>query len=169
MASLLWFDGRWLYRTTTVQTIDGTMRPLFSGLFLTSTIAMITSPAFAADGKDVLGVWKVATGSALVEIKDCGDGTPCGTLVHINAPDAATVLDDKNPDPTLAKKPLLGSRMLWGFEAKKSKWSGGRIYDAESGKDYKSKIQLQDDGTLDVKGCVGPFCQSQTWTRSELP
>lgn len=133
-------------------------------LFLTSTIFLAASPAFAADGKDVFGIWKVQSGTALVEIKDCGDGTPCGNLISIDAPNPEAVLDDKNPDPELAKKPLLGSRMLWGFEEKKTKWSGGRIYDAESGKDYKSKIQLQEDGTLEVKGCVGPFCQSQVWT-----
>ena len=138
-------------------------------LALTSAILMIASPAFAADGKDVFGVWKVQSGTALVEIKDCGDGSPCGNLIAIDAPNPEAVLDDKNPDPELAKKPLLGSRMLWGFEAKKSKWSGGRIYDAESGKDYKSKIQLQEDGTLEVKGCVGPFCQSQTWTKATAP
>lgn len=133
-------------------------------LILSSAIFMIASPAVAADGKDVFGTWLVGSGSAHVEIVDCGDGTPCGSLVHINAPDAATLLDDQNPDAELAQKPLIGSRMLWGFEPKKNKWSGGRIYDAENGKDYKSKIQLQDDGTLEVKGCVGPFCQSQTWT-----
>lgn len=138
-------------------------------LALTAAISMIASPALATDGKDVFGIWKVQSGSALVEIKDCGDGTPCGNLVFIDAPDPASVLDDKNPDAELAKKPLLGSRMLWGFEAKKSKWSGGRIYDAESGKDYKSKIKLQDDGTLEIKGCVGPFCQSQIWTRAKRP
>lgn len=138
-------------------------------LLLTSAILMIASPAFAADGKNVFGIWKVASGSALVEVKDCGDGTPCGNLVHISSADGATALDDMNPDPELAKKPLLGSRMLWGFKAKKNKWSGGRIYDAESGKDYKSKIELQDDGTLEIKGCIGPFCQSQTWTKAEQP
>ncbi len=137
--------------------------------FLTSAVLMIAAPALAAeqDGKDVFGTWATESGSAHIEISDCGDGTPCGSLVHINAPDAATLLDDMNPDPELAKKPLLGSRMLWGFKAKKSKWSGGRIYDAESGKDYKSKIQLQDDGTLEVKGCIGPFCQSQMWTKAD--
>ena len=138
-------------------------------LALTSAIFMIASPAFAADGKDVFGVWKVQSGTALVEITDCGYGSPCGNLIAIDAPNPEAVLDDKNPDPELVKKPLLGSRMLWGFEAKKSKWSGGRIYDAESGKDYKSKIQLQEDGTLEVKGCVGPFCQSQTWTKATAP
>lgn len=137
-------------------------------LCFASAIFMMASPALAAEGKDVFGTWRVETGSALVKIQDCGDGTPCGKLVYINAPNEAEILDDNNPDPELALKPLLGSRMLWGFEAKKNKWSGGRIYDAESGKDYKSKIKLQDDRTLEVKGCVGPFCQSQTWTKAAI-
>lgn len=139
---------------------------------LAAAAVMLGAPAFADeahhDGKDVYGTWKVESGSALVKIEDCGDGTPCGTLVFIDAPNAATILDDKNPDTALATKPLLGSRMLWGFEAKKSKWSGGRIYDAESGKDYTSKIQLKDDGTLEVKGCIGPFCQKQIWSPAKM-
>jgi len=143
-------------------------------LFLTAAMMLIAAPAFAdhgndhdhhdVDGKNVYGTWLVNGGAAHVKIIDCGDGTPCGTISHLTRPGAEGALDDNNPDPELAKKPLLGSRMLWGFEAKKSKWSGGRIYDAQSGKDYKSKMQLQDDGTLEIKGCIGPFCQSQTWT-----
>lgn len=141
-------------------------------LILTSAIALIASPAFAGDdhehgvdGKNVYGTWVVASGNAHVEITDCGDGTPCGTLAHLVDPSSAGALDDNNPDAELAKKPLVGSRMLWDFDEKKSKWSGGKIYDAQSGKTYKSKMQLQDDGTLEIKGCIGPFCQSQTWTR----
>jgi len=143
-------------------------------LFLASAMVLIAAPAFAdhsgqdhdhdVDGKNVYGTWLVASGNAHVEIADCGDGTPCGKLSHLTNPDSVGALDDNNPDAELAKKPLLGSRMLWGFEAKKSKWSGGRIYDAESGKDYKSKMQLQEDGTLEIKGCIGPFCQTQVWT-----
>jgi len=136
-------------------------------ILILAALTLLSSPAFAADGKDVYGTWQVQSGSALVDIKDCGDGTPCGFLSSINSDTPETVLDDKNPDPELAKKPLLGSRMLWGFKEKSDKWSGGRIYDAESGKDYKSKIEVQEDGTLKVKGCVGPFCQSQVWTRVE--
>jgi len=131
---------------------------------LTGLIALLASPAFAADGKDVFGIWQVESGTAQVEIKDCGDGTPCGSLIHINAPDPMAVLDDQNPDPELATKPLIGAPMLWGFKAKKDKWSGGRIYDAESGKNYKSKLERQEDGTLKVKGCVGPICKGQIWT-----
>jgi len=131
---------------------------------LSSTILMIAAPAFAADSKDVYGTWVVGSGNAHVKIVDCGDGTPCGTISNLTSEGSEGALDDKNPDPELAKLPLIGSRMLWGFEEKKSKWSGGRIYDAESGKDYKSKMKRLDDGTLEIKGCIGLFCQSQIWT-----
>jgi len=138
-------------------------------LVLASAAILIASPAFAgeASGKDVFGVWQVQSGNAHVEIKDCSDSTPCGSIVHINAPNPMSILDDANPEPEMAKKPLIGAPMLWGFKEKKSKWSGGRIYDAESGKSYKSKLERQEDGTLKVKGCVGPICQSQIWTRVE--
>ncbi len=145
---------------------------------LSAAMVLAAAPAFAGDnhehetevdGKNVYGTWMVGSGSAHVKIVDCGDGTPCGTISHLTEPGAEGALDTLNPDPELAKLPLIGSRMLWGFEAKKSKWSKGRIYDAESGKDYKSKMQLQEDGTLEIKGCIGPFCQSQTWTAVITP
>ena len=133
-------------------------------ILLTTALLTLTSPALAADGKAVYGTWLTESGSAHVDIADCGDGTPCGTVTHLTNPDSAGKLDTNNPDPELAKKTIVGSRMLWGFKAKSDKWSSGRIYDAESGKDYKSKIKLLDDGTLEVKGCVSIACKTQIWT-----
>ena len=133
-------------------------------ILLTTALLILAAPAFAEDGKAVYGTWLTASGSAHIEIADCGDGTPCGTVIHLTNPESAGALDTNNPDPELANKPIIGSQMLWGFKAKDDKWSKGRIYDAESGKDYKSKIKLLDDGTLEVKGCVSIVCQSQIWT-----
>jgi uncharacterized protein (DUF2147 family) len=135
-----------------------------TALFSTSAFASEATP----DPKDVFGLWTVKGGTALIQITDCGDGTPCGKLVHVVAPDAGALLDNQNPDPELAKKPLLGSKMLWGFEEKSDKWSSGKIYDAESGKSYKSKLERQADGSLEVKGCIGPICQGQIWTEVKL-
>lgn len=137
-------------------------------IFALAATTLLSTPAFAEDGKDVFGLWQVGSGSAVVKIADCGDGTPCGTLYSINTENPEAALDSNNPDPDLATKPLLGSRMLWGFEEKSKRWSSGKIYDAESGKSYKSKIKKLEDGTLEVKGCVGPFCQSQIWTAVEI-
>lgn len=131
-----------------------------------SLLVFVPLQAHAAS-LNVDGIWAVESGNGKVEIKDCGDGTPCGTLVWIDMTKGDSVLDIKNADPELRDRPLIGSPVLWGFKPKGESWKSGQIYDAEGGKTYKSKMKLQKDGTLKVKGCVGPFCQSQIWTRDE--
>jgi uncharacterized protein (DUF2147 family) len=45
-------------------------------------------------------------------------------------------------------------------------WSGGQILDPETGKSYRLKIQLRDNGqTMQVRGYVGPFYREQLWRR----
>lgn len=124
--------------------------------------------ANAAQALDISGTWAVEAGNAIVEITDCGNATPCGQIAWLEASDDAPLTDTQNPDPNLRDRPLIGSPLLWGYKAKDKKWKSGKIYDAESGKTYKSKLELLEDGTLKVKGCVGPICQSQVWTRTTL-
>ena len=40
----------------------------------------------------------------------------------------------------------------------------GAIYDPKRGKTYRSELKRRDANTLEVKGCIGPFCQTQVWT-----
>jgi len=138
------------------------MRNLFIITFLTSLFAL---PASAAD-LEISGTWFTKGNEAKIGISDCGDGTPCGELVWFKVAEGGITTDALNPDPALRTRSLYGSEVFWGFKKKKNKWNGGRIYDAQSGKTYKSKIELKDDGTLKVKGCVGPICQSQIWVRA---
>lgn len=130
-------------------------------------LSLLVSTSAFADDIDIAGVWYTEDKGAKVKVTDCGDGTPCGNLVWF-LPDGSGVTNDiNNPDQELKNQPLIGSRVFWGFESKKDRWLKGRIYDAGSGKSYKSKLQLADDGTLKVKGCIGPLCQTQIWTRVE--
>ncbi|MCF6220750.1 MAG: DUF2147 domain-containing protein [Robiginitomaculum sp.] len=92
-------------------------------------------------------------------------GTPCGTIVWVDPAQAGSGTDNNNPDPELNGQSIVGSKMIWGFRAKKDKWSSGKIYDARDGKTYKSKLKLTEDGRLEVKGCVGPFCKKLVWSR----
>ena len=69
------------------------------------------------------------------------------------------------PDPALRKRRLLGLPILSGFTADGDMWRG-RIYDPKSGKTYKSQVRRKPDGSLEVKGCVGPFCQTQVWKKA---
>lgn len=129
---------------------------------------LIAGSAAASEPRDVTGVWVVESRSAIVEITECSKETVCGHIVWVSAPVDAQPKDDNNPDPELRDKPLVGSQLLWGFKAKGETWSGGKIYDAESGKTYKSKMKLLENGALEVKGCVGPICQGQIWTPVKL-
>ena len=127
-----------------------------------------TSETSTVSAQNMDGIWLVESGNGKVEIKDCGDGTPCGTLVWINKANGKGDLDINNADAALRQRPLLGSAVFWGFKKKGNGWKSGKIYDAESGKTYKSKIKLNEDGSLLVKGCVGPICKSQIWIRTTL-
>lgn len=129
-------------------------------------LPFLAAPAFASD-IDIIGTWLVEDGSGKVEISDCGDGTPCGALVWTDPAQGDNPIDANNPDPALRDRTLIGTPLFWGFERKKDKWSSGKIYDARSGKTYKSKLKLNEDGTLKVKGCIGPICQGEIWTLAD--
>ena len=67
-------------------------------------------------------------------------------------------------------KPILGLEIIRG--AKKDDtadvWSGGKILDPESGKEYTLKLTPEEGGKkLGVRGSIGPFGRTQTWVRVE--
>lgn len=133
-------------------------------LIALGAISFVSGNAYATP-LDISGVWYTKDNEAKVLVKNCGDGTPCGNLIWFDPELGGEKLDVNNPDPDLQKRPLMGSSVFWGFERSKGKWKSGKIYDAGSGKTYKSKLELKSDGTLKVKGCIGPICQGQTWVR----
>jgi uncharacterized protein (DUF2147 family) len=135
---------------------------LAAGLML-----LAAAPAFAAD--PVEGEWLTQSGSGKVRIGPCA-GRPermCGALSWFRNPADAKAHDEKNPDPALKTRTMLGLRIVWDFQkAAPGRWTGGKIYDPNSGKTYDSRISLNPDGTLKVEGCIAVFCQAQTWRRS---
>lgn len=135
-------------------------------VFALLSYSLFASQAYAGSLDSVSGLWLTEAKTGHVEISDCGDGTPCGTLVWVQTDqDVDIPLDINNKDPELAKRPLIGIKILYGFTSKKSKWKGGKIYNAADGKTYGSSLKEIDANQLQVKGCVGPICQKQIWTR----
>ncbi|MCF6329629.1 MAG: DUF2147 domain-containing protein [Henriciella sp.] len=116
-----------------------------------------------AQGHDVFGTFATVGATSHVTITDCGDGSPCGTVSWI---DPATLKPGQTPESVLTKAgdPVLGLLMLADFDKKKKDWRGGTIYDPEADKTYSSRLKRLDNGTLQVKGCIGPICQTQIWT-----
>jgi uncharacterized protein (DUF2147 family) len=118
----------------------------------------------AAAPPGLAGNWVTQNRSAIVHIGDC-DGTICGRIVRV-LDRAAPPNDVNNPDPARRRRPLVGLAVLSGFTLAGNGAAGGRAYDPETGRSYRSYLGLNGDGTLRVTGCIAFFCRSQTWTRA---
>lgn len=124
---------------------------------------------FAGVGNaDPTGVWLTPAGNSHIEIRPCGEKL-CGKLVWFTEPrnaDGTLKLDEKNKNVALRNRPLLGLQMMSSFiNAGDGKWTKGRIYNPEDGQTYRSKLEVKDQDTLSVSGCVLFFCKDQIWTR----
>lgn len=115
---------------------------------------------------DVAGRWLMPEENSIIEVYDCGDGTPCGRVDWVLDDGENLVTDNHNKDPELQGRPLEGVMIVYGFERAKDGWTGGKIYNPENGKTYGAKMRLEDEGQLLVKGCVGPICRGMTWTEA---
>jgi uncharacterized protein (DUF2147 family) len=133
---------------------------------------ILGSPAaYGAGAGNPNGVWLTQAGDAKVRVSRCGGGL-CGTVVWLRDPiDSATgkpQVDDKNENPSLRRRPIIGLPIYIGMRpAGPNKWTG-RIYNADDGKTYASTVTYQEGDKLDVQGCVGSLCGSETWSRSSL-
>ncbi|MBU3915151.1 DUF2147 domain-containing protein [bacterium] len=130
--------------------------------------ALVSASGVYAVGKDdVLGVWGIPVKDSKtvfkteVEIYNCGEKY-CGKMIKVSNPEA---LDAANKDEALKGRKLLGLEMIWGFEFDDGMWEDGKIYNAENGKTYNSKMSLKSNEVLEVKGCVAFFCQGMDWYR----
>lgn len=139
--------------------------------FLIAILAALlaASPAEALAGDGVGGIWLTQAGDAKVRVSKCGGGI-CGVVVWLREPtDPATgrtQVDDKNPNPSLARRPMIGLPLFSGMPASgPNRWSG-RIYNADDGSSYASNISLSGPDTLKVEGCVGALCGGESWTRA---
>jgi uncharacterized protein (DUF2147 family) len=131
--------------------------------------ALLAAPsARAQDGGEPTGTWLTQAGDARVRVSKCGGGI-CGVVVGLREPiDPATgkpQVDDKNPNPALRKRPMIGLPLFSGMHATgPHKWSG-TIYNADDGSSYASSVTVSGPDRLRVEGCVGALCGGETWTR----
>jgi uncharacterized protein (DUF2147 family) len=143
---------------------------LIAGLFMTSLALLLGSPpARAQAGGEVSGIWLTQAGDAKVRVTKCSGGI-CGVVIWLKTPiDPATgqaQADDKNPNPSLRRRPIIGLPLFSGMRPDgDNKWSG-QIYNADDGNSYVSHISVAGPDSLRVEGCVGMLCGGETWSRS---
>jgi uncharacterized protein (DUF2147 family) len=144
-------------------------RILLTGAFLASaasTLAQAASPT---------GLWqtiddKTGQPKAVVQIVQDSDGTLSGKILEgigsNNDPTRrCTACTDSRKDQLVK-----GMTFINGMKPDGDAWDGGQILDPESGKLYKCKMHLDDNGEkLVVRGYIGVSLlgRSQTWIRQQ--
>ncbi len=132
-------------------------------------IALTWQPA-AADENDIVGTWLTGDGDGWVDIVRSGNGISGLVAGTPNEDPDRSRIDDKNPDPALQERELLGLELFAGFRFDgEDRWIDGKIYDPNSGKTYRCIITVLDANTLKVRGYVGvPLLgRTETWTRQK--
>ena len=142
---------------------------MFSRFTILSVLLVALLGATAAHAQSADGIWLTQAGDARVKIGKCGGGI-CGHIVWLREPhDTATgqpATDSKNPNPALARRPMIGLPLFNGMQPSgPNKWSG-QIYNADDGSTYASSVTVISADSLRVEGCVGALCGGESWTRA---
>jgi uncharacterized protein (DUF2147 family) len=140
------------------------------GLIIAVLTAVLGAVPAKAQSADPSGTWLTQAGDARVRVSRCGGGI-CGVVVWLRDPINPTTgkpqVDDKNPNPALARRPMIGLPLFSGMQPSgPGRWSG-QIYNADDGNSYASNISMPGPDALKVEGCVGAgLCGGENWTRA---
>lgn len=114
----------------------------------------------------ILGVW--LTQDKKNKIKIYKKGTKYyGKVVWIDEPNdeqGKPHTDKENPKANLRSRPIMGMDIISDMIFEDGEWSEGTIYDPNDGKTYTLVLWLE-DGNLKVRGYIGWFFDTRTWTR----
>jgi uncharacterized protein (DUF2147 family) len=139
------------------------------GRFITGSILLGgLSLSFANDMPPIEGIWLSGDGDGWIEITLAGEGLSGVIKGSPNDDDERPDKDEKNPEPALRERPLTGLELFGGFSYEgEGRWTGGTIYDPNSGKTYRCVVTWVDENTLKVRGYIGvPMLgRTETWTR----
>jgi Delta7-sterol 5-desaturase len=139
---------------------------------ITITIILFTV-TFITNAQTVEGKWTTyneETGTALSTIEIVKAG------ISIEGKVTEIFLEPfQGEDPVCTKcsgerkgKKVVNMNFLWGFKKDGSEWSDGKILDPQNGDVYESKLWLEDNNTMKVRGYGGLmnlFYRTQTWKR----
>ena len=131
-------------------------------------LVMSVATAYAEAPPDIGGKWLSGDGDGWIVISMTAEGLSGVVAGSPNPDEDRPDKDEKNPEPALRDRPLMGLELFSGFEYKgKGKWKGGTIYDPNSGNTYQCIITRVDANTLKVRGFIGVSLLGRTehWTR----
>lgn len=123
-----------------------------------------------ADPSAIAGTWLSGDGDGLIQVSVNGTVISGTILGSPNKDPDRPETDIHNPDPALRGRRLVGLNIFSGIQYDgDGAWSGGFIYDPNSGKTYRCKLELTDLNTLRLRGYIGIslFGRTEVWKRQE--
>ncbi len=134
---------------------------------LVSSLVFLCSSILTNAQNDFLGKWLAQDKDGIVEIYQNGEKYHGKVVKLIPETDenGQPFLDAKNPDKKKRNTPLLGMLTFFDFKYEEGILKSGKLYDPKSGKTYRGKLWIE-DGKLKVRGYLGFFYETQTWTRT---
>lgn len=94
-----------------------------------------------------------------VQIFKATNGKYYGKIVWLKEPNknGKPKVDDKNPDPKLQNRPVMGLQILKDFtyDSNDNEWSNGSIYNPSSGKTYNCYMNFESPARLKIRGYIG--------------
>jgi uncharacterized protein (DUF2147 family) len=137
-------------------------------LIMPTLLLVLAAPLTGASDDQamlILGNWLTQGRDGIIQISMASDGSYQGKIVGGNNPQRQ---DQHSPDPARRSQLLLGQMIFQGMKYDgEGKWSGGTIYDPDSGRSYKCRLETLDPERLQVRGFIGfaLLGRSQVWTR----
>lgn len=139
-------------------------------------LSWFAMPALAADSP--VGTWNQVDDdsgkvTSVIRITE-NEGTLSGTVLEVkNMTPEQIARDGQPPKCTQCEgerhnQPIEGMDIMWGLTRDGDHWEGGHIIDPSSGKVYKVKLSLTDQGQhLKVRGYIGfsLLGRTQVWQR----
>ena len=109
----------------------------------------------------VEGYWKNPIGSAIIQIKPCGD-VLCGKVVWASARGQREVAQHTSN--------VIGTTVLTGLKPIRGHWAGS-LYVPDDNIHVAARLQLLDERRMKLTGCglMGLICRTQIWTRADVP
>lgn len=136
-------------------------------LFLMTIVSAIS--AITMNAQSIIGKWKsidekTNEAKSIVQITE-KNGVYYGTITEI-----LTENKDKKCDKCPGKlkgKPILGMTIIYDLKKDGDEYTGGKILDPTTGKEYKCTMKLNGKDKLDLRGYIGISLigRTQTWER----
>lgn len=140
-------------------------------VLLLALMAMATMTTLRAqtNASAIVGTWESDQKDVRMEYFQDGDHYSARLLWGnkiVEADNATSKKDAKNPDPSLRSRNIIGIVSLTGLKWDGKEYTDGKIYDPPSGKTYSCKAWMEGD-KLQLRGFVGLSMMGKTvsWHR----